>query len=112
MQGKEFRSGNRRSCRAAPRALAAGPTRRAGRRAPAARSAARTSVDSGSVGEGLRTIRTIQIGVRSEFLESVENHENQNSEKATNDPLYKKGPQKNREKGNRRRQEGTGRKPL
>ena len=28
-------------------------------------------------------------------MESVENHENQNSEKATNDPLYKEGPQKN-----------------
>ena len=45
-------------------------------------------------------------------MESVENHENQNSEKATNDPLYKKGPQKNREKGNRQRHEVTGRKPL
>ena len=35
----------------------------------------------------------------------------QKEEKATNDPLYKEGPQKNRE-GNRRRQEWTGRRPL
>ena len=33
-------------------------------------------------------------------MESVENQENQNSEKATSDPLCKKGPQENREKGN------------
>ena len=35
-------------------------------------------------------------------IRKTKNHENQNSEKATNDPLYKEGPQKNREKGNRR----------
>ena len=32
------------------------------------------------------------LGIRTEFLESAENHENQNSEKASNYLLYKEGP--------------------
>ena len=64
------------------------------------RRAAGTLVESGSRGEGPNHSNysdQSSVRVRSEFLESVENHENQNLEKATNDPLYKKGPQKNRE---------------
>ena len=53
-----------------------------------------------------RTKRTIQIGVRSEFLESKENHEKHRCEKnhfneAACDPKYKKGPQERREKENK-----------
>ena len=59
----------------------------------------------GSVGED-RTKRTIQIGVRPEFLESKENHEKHRCEKnhfneAACDPKYKKGPQERREKENK-----------
>ena len=53
-----------------------------------------------------RTKRTIQIGVRSEFLESKENHEKHRREKnhfneAAVDPKYKKGPHERKEKGNK-----------
>ena len=51
-------------------------------------------------------IRTFQIGVRSEFLESKENHEKHRREKnhfneAAFDPKYKKGPHEWKEKGNK-----------
>ena len=53
-----------------------------------------------------RTKRTIQIRVRSEFLESKENHEKHRREKnhfneAAFDPKYKKGPHEWKEKGNK-----------
>ena len=53
-----------------------------------------------------RTIRTFQIRVRSEFLESKENHEKHRREKnhfdeAAFDPKYKKGPHEWKEKGNK-----------
>ena len=49
----------------------------------------------GSIGDGPNhsnysdqsSVRILGIRRKPEFLESVENHENQNSEKATNDPL-------------------------
>ena len=59
----------------------------------------------GSIGEGPKQTN-YQIGVRSEFLESKENHEKHRREKnrfneAAFDPKYKKGPHEWKEKGNK-----------